>query len=134
MDSRKIVYRQTGIVAIGQAIGVALMLAVCALLEQFDLRAVLGALVGSVLAIGNFFAMALVATLAADRAEAQDVEGGKKLLQSSYPLRLLVLAGLLLACGFSGRFNPITLVLPLAFTRPTLTVAEFFRKSGEVKS
>lgn len=130
MDSRKIVYRQTGIVAIGQAVGIALMLAVYALLGRLDLSAVLGALVGCAIAVGNFFAMALIATVAADRAEAQDVDGGKKLLQTSYPLRLLVLAGLLLACGWSGRFDPIALVLPLVFVRPALTAAEFFSKKG----
>lgn len=130
MDSRKIVYRQTGIVAIGQAVGIALMLAVYALLGRLDLSVVLGALVGCAIAVGNFFAMALIATVAADRAEAQDVEGGKKLLQTSYPLRLLVLAGLLLACGWSGRFDPIALVLPLVFVRPALTAAEFFSKKG----
>lgn len=130
MDSRKIVYRQTGIVAIGQAVGIALMLAVYALLGRLDLSVVLGALVGCAIAVGNFFAMALIATVAADRAEAQDVDGGKKLLQTSYPLRLLVLAGLLLACGWSGRFDPIALVLPLVFVRPALTAAEFFSKKG----
>ena len=74
--------------------------------------------------------MAIVASLAADRAERQDVEGGQKLIRSSYPIRLLLLVVILFACGKSGVFNVIALVLPLLFVRPSLTIAEFFRKKG----
>ena len=46
----------------------------------------------------------------------------------------VVLAVLLFACGTSGYFNLFALVLPLVFVQPTITIAEFFRKSGEKKS
>ena len=42
----------------------------------------------------------------------------------------LVLGLLLFACGRSGYFNLFSLVLPLVFVRPVLTVAEFFHKKG----
>ena len=129
-ESRKIVCKETGIVAIGVLICVAIMCGVYALIGKFTMAVLLGGIVGAVLAIGNFFALAMVATLAADRAEAQDVEGGKKLMQSSYPLRLLVLAGALVLCAMSGYFDVLALALPLVFVRPVLTVAEFFRKKG----
>ena len=80
---------------------------------------------------GNFFFMAVAATLAADKAEAQDVEGGKKLMKSAYPIRLLVLAVLLILLAKSGYFDVLALALPLLFVRPILTLAEFFRKKGE---
>ena len=51
-------------------------------------------------------------------------------MRNSYILRLLVLFVILFACAKSGVFNLIALVLPLVFVRPTLTVAEFFRKKG----
>jgi hypothetical protein len=41
---------------------------------------------------------------------------------------ICLLAGVLLLCGISGFFNPLALVLPLAFVRPVLTVSAFFRK------
>ena len=75
--------------------------------------------------------MAVAATLAADRAEQQDVEGGKKLMKASYPVRLLVLAVILFAFAKSGLCNVFALVLPLVFTRPILTITEFFRKPGD---
>lgn len=131
MDSRKIAFQETKTIAIGVAVGVALMIGVFALLGQFDTSVLLGGIVGGVLAVANFFAMAVITTLAADRAEQQDVAGGTKLIQSSYPLRLLVLGGALFACAYSGYFHVVALVLPLLFVRPSITFAEFFRKKGE---
>lgn len=133
MDSRKIVYRETGIVAVGQAICLAVMYAVFALLGYFDKTVLLGGIIGTVLAVGNFFFMAVGASLAADKAVQQDVKGGTALVKSSYMLRLLVIFLILFACVKSGLCNAFASVLPLVFVRPIITVAEFFRKSGEEK-
>ena len=130
MESRKIVYRETGIVAIGVAVCTAVMMLVFALLGRFDLSVLWGSLAGAVLSIGNFFFMAVGASLAADKAENQDVKGGSLLVRNSYMVRLLILLIVLIACAKSGVFNLIALVIPLLFVRPTLTVAEFFRKKG----
>lgn len=130
MDSRKIVFQETGIVALGELIGTALMCGIFALLGRFDLSVVYGGLIGAALATGNFFFMALSTCLAADKAVGQDVKGGQALIRSSYLLRLLVLFVVLFACGKSGLFNFFSLVLPLLFVRPTITIAEFFRKPG----
>ena len=133
MDPRKIVFQETAIVAVGELICTAAMVGIFALMGYFDIGVVLGAIVGAVLAIGNFLFMAIGASLAADKAEAQDVKGGQNLLQVSMLLRYAVLFIVLFACGRSGIFNLIALVLPLVFVRPTLTIAEFFRKPGEKK-
>jgi len=133
MDPRKIVFQETAIVAAGEAICTAAMIGIFALMGYFNTGVVLGAIVGAVLATGNFLFMAIGASLAADKAEAQDVKGGQNLLQVSMLLRYAVLFIVLFACGKSGMFNLIALVLPLIFVRPTLTIAEFFRKPGEKK-
>lgn len=127
-QSRKYVLKETLVVLLGEAIGLAIMFGVYALLGKFDLSVLLGGIVGAVLASGNFFFMAVVVTLAADKAEQQDPEGGKKLIKSSYPIRILVLAAVLFLCGKSGYFDILALALPLVFVRPTLTVQEFFKK------
>ena len=129
-ESRKIVWKQTARIAIGEVVCVALMLGVYALLHKLNLSVILGGLVGSVLAVGNFFFMAVIATLAADKAQAQDVEGGQKLMKSSYPIRILLLAGLLVVCAWSGYFDILALALPLLFVRPIIMVCEFFGKKG----
>ena len=133
MDPRKIVFQETAVVAGGEVVCTGAMLAVYALLGSFDQSVLLGGIIGAALAVGNFLFMAIGASLAADKAEAQDVKGGQSLLQISMLLRYGVLFILLFACAKSGLCDLIALALPLAFVRPVLTVAEFFRKPGERK-
>ena len=133
MDSRKFVIKETCMLAIGQAICIGIMLGVFALLNQFDRSVLLGGIFGGLLAVANFFFMAVGTSLAADRAENQDVKGGQAVIRNSMMIRYLVLFVLLFAAGKSGYFEPIALVLPLVFVRPVLTVSEFFRKSGDKK-
>ena len=130
MNSQKIVWKETGIVAVGVLICTAVMIGVFALLGKYDTSVLLGGAAGALLAVGNFFFMAVGIILAADKAQNQEVNAGKLLARNSYLLRLLVLAVLLFACAKSGWFNLFALVLPLIFVRPSLTIAEFFRKTG----
>lgn len=134
MDSRKLILRETAMVAVGEALCVALMLGVFALLGRFDRPVLLGGIVGGFAATANFFFMALGAMLAADKAEAQNVKGGKATIQMSYLLRLAVLALLLFAFAKSGLCNVFALVIPLIFVRPILAVAEFFCKDPSPKA
>ena len=129
-DSRKLVLKETAVIAIGEVICVALMCLVYALIGKWDVSVLLGGVVGLLVATGNFFFLAVIATLAADRAEKQDVAGGQKLMRSSYPIRLLAMAVVLILCAKSGFFDLIALVLPLVFVRPILAIAEFFKKKG----
>lgn len=128
MESRKFVLKETGMVAVGQAICVAVMIGLFALLGHYDKTVLLGGIFGGVLAVLNFFFMAVGATLAADKAEKQDVKGGQALVQSSYALRMVLLCVILFALVKSGLCNVIAVVLPLAFTRPIISIGEFFRK------
>lgn len=134
MDSRKIVLKETAIVSIGVAICTAAMIGIFALLGQFDRSVLIGGIAGGVLATLNFLFMAIGASLAADKAQEQNVKGGQAMIHTSYLVRMVVLFIILFALVKSGLCNVICAVLPLAFTRPILTIAEFFRKSGEVKA
>lgn len=131
MDSRKFVLKETAIVALGQALCCAAMIGIFALLGHFDRSVLIGGIAGGLLAVLNFFFMAIGASIAADKAQAQNVKGGQATIQMSYIARLVVLFIILFALVKSGLCNVITVVLPLAFTRPILTIGEFFRKSGE---
>ena len=134
MDSRKIVLHETLVIAVGTVICTALMIGVYALLGHLDRSVIWGGLAGALLSIGNFFIMAVTASLAADKAQEQDAAAGKKTVQSSYLIRLLVLFGLLFVCTKSGLFDPLAMVIPLAFVRPVITVYEFFRKKEDKKA
>lgn len=134
MDSRKFVFKETAIVLTGEILCSAVMVGIFALLGKFDTAVVLGAVVGTLLATLNFLFMAIGASLAADKAENQNIKGGQAMIRSSYLLRMVVLFLILFAFAKSGLCNVFTLVLPLAFVRPTITIAEFFRKPGEANS
>ena len=128
MDSRKFVLRQTLLIAIGQIVGVGVMLGIFALLGRFDYTVVLGGLIGALVALLNFFFMAVSLSLAADRAVQQDAKGGKSLVKSSYAIRTIVMFVVLILCAKSGHCNVISLAVPLLLVQPTLLIAEFFRK------
>ena len=131
MIARKFVLRETGIIAIGECVGVAAMWGIFALLGFFDRSVLLGGIVGAVLSTLNFFFMAMAADMAADKAVNQDVKGGKNLMRSSQSARMIVIFIVLYAFFKSGLCNALAMVIPFVMVRPTITVAEFFRKAGE---
>ena len=130
-QTKKELFKQIGIVALCEVLGVAIMIGVFALVGQFDYTVVLGGLVGGLVATLNFFFMVVGLSAAADRAQNQDANGGKGLVKGSYFIRIAVMFLVLFACAKSGYCNVIALVVPLLFVRPALMVAEFFGKKGE---
>ena len=130
MNTRKFIIRETALLAIGEAICVAVMIGLFALLGYFDYKVVLGGVLGGVLSVGNFFFMAIASNAAADKAMEQDVKGGKSVMKASYRMRLLVIGVLLFLLAKSGHCNVLALVIPLFFTFPVIMVIEFFRKAG----
>lgn len=134
MESRKLILKETAIVATGVGIGTALMLVIFALAGYFNITVVLGGLMGGFLAVANFFVMSYFAIKAADKAQNQDVAGGQKLVQLSYMGRMGGLLVALVLCAKSGWFHVLALAVPLIFPRLALTAAEFIQKKGGRKS
>lgn len=130
MDQRKLVFRETAIIAIGELICSAAMVVVYAALGFFQLNVLWSALAGSLVMTVNYFFMAVTVSLAADRAQSGQVQQAQKMVQLSSVIRLLCM-GVAMAVGIKLGANVIALVLPLAFYRPILMVAEFFRKKGD---
>ena len=130
MDSKKIVLQETAYMIIGQLALSAIMVGIFAALGKYNLAVLLSALAGSLVITGNHFFMAITVNLAIDRASRGEVEQAQKSLRLSSTVRLLVMAGLLFL-GIKLGANVLALVLPLAFSRPILMVAEFFRKKGD---
>ena len=130
MDSRKIVFKETGIIVIGELVCSAIMVAVFAALGRFQMNVLWGALAGSMVMIVNYFFMAVTVTLAARRAQEDQVQQAQKMVQLSSLVRLLLMGGTLFLAIKLGA-NVVATALPLAFARPTLMLAEFFRKKGD---
>lgn len=131
MNPKNTAFQETGTVLAGQAVCTALMISVFAALGKYQTSVLLGGVAGVLIATGNFFLLSFFANRAADMAEAQDVAGGQKLIQLSYMGRMIGMFLVLILLGKSGYFHPLTLVLPLGFTRPILTIAEIFKMKGE---
>ena len=133
MNSKNTAFQETRTILLGQILCTAAMIAVFAVLGYYQFSVLLGGISGALIATANYFFMSFFANRAADKAEAQDVAGGQKLIQLSYMGRMLGMFLSLIVLAKSGFCHPLSLVLPLAFTRPILTIAEIFNKKGENK-
>lgn len=134
MDPHKFIIRETALLALGEAICVGAMAGIFAMLGYLDYKVILGGIIGLLIAVGNFFFMAIASDAAAEKAMEQDVKGGKATVKASYSLRLIVMGVLLFVFAKSGHCNVIAMVCPLFFVFPIITVIEFFRKAGGSKS
>ena len=122
--------QETAVIAIGEAVCVPLMVLGFFLCGRFDRAVVIGGIAGSLIALGNFFFMALSTSLAADKAQNQDVKGGQATMQLSFIVRQLLMFAALVLCAKSGMMDLLALVIPVLLVRPIITVAEFFRGKG----
>ena len=59
------------------------------------------------------------------------VKAGSATMRGSMALRYVLLLVILAFAAKSGRFHPISLLLPLIFVRPLISLGELFRKSGD---
>ncbi len=134
MKIKNPVFSETLPILIGQAICVPLMIGVFYLLDFYDRSVLLGGILGGVLVLANFFFMAIGTSLAADRAEEQNVKGGMAIINTSRVLRLILIFVILFAASKSGLFHRLAMVLPFVFQWPILMLSEFFRKAGKNKS
>jgi len=130
MDSRKIVYRETALIAVGELILSAAMVGVFTALGHFKWNVFWGALTGCLVMIINYFFMAVTVSLAADRAERGEVERAQKMIRLSSTVRLICM-GVALVVAIKLGANVLALLLPLLFVRPILMLAEFFGKKGD---
>lgn len=131
MNSRTFILRETLFLLLGELLSSAAIVGVYALLGALKPNVIWGVLVGSVLSAANFFMLGVSADAAADKAQEQNVKGGKSLMRVSYQVRLIVLFVVLFAFAKSGLCSPLAMVLPLVLFRPILMVIEFLRKPGE---
>ena len=102
-----------------------IMIGVYALLGKLTAQVLLGALLGTVAALLNFTVMTFSVIKAED---AESPEKGALQVRGNYTLRMIVLAVVLILALKTKRFDPVTTVLPLCFTRIAIFLSELFRK------
>lgn len=105
---QKAVLTETLHIAIGVGIADIIMCIVFALLKQFDYTVILGALLGTLIAVANFFLLGLTVQKAVGMKEY-----AAKYVRQSYSLRMAfcflgILIGVIAPC-----FHPIAAIIPL---------------------
>ena len=120
---------QVSRLAVAVALCIAAMLAVYALAGRFTNTVLLGALIGFVLAMGNFISLCITVSNALDRTVKGDNPQKAQLqIQSSGVIRLVVLV-IIYILLFRAKFcDPLATILPLLFAQVCLKLIEFFRK------
>lgn len=108
------------------------MLAVYLLLGACTPQVVLGALIGLVLAVGNFFFLSVTVSNALERAARDDDPRRAQLsIQMSGTVRLLVLAVIYVLLFRARLCDPVAALLPLIFAQVAIKFVEFFRKDDK---
>ena len=121
MKLQPAVKKETAHIALGVAVGVAAMLAVFALLGRFDYTVALGGVLGGAVAVLNFLLLGL--TVQKITGEANE-ERGRKLMQFSYSMRMLVMALWLILAVSMPFLHWVAAALPLLFPRLTIAVMQ----------
>ncbi len=124
------IWKETGIMALGQALCVAVMVCIFALLDKYDISVLIGGIVGGFLGIAYFLSMVVCANIATKKALEQDVKGAQLLMQMFYALRMVGLFGALVLCALTKQFNLLALALPIVFVRPIMGVTDLIRRKG----
>lgn len=128
MQKNRAVLRQVGFFSVWELAAVLLMLLVFALLGKFSTEVLLGAVLGTVLAIGNFLALSITVSNALDRvAEQQNPAAAQLGIQGSSVGRMLVIAVILIVALRAGVCHPIAALLPLLFAQFALKLLVFFK-------
>ena len=95
-----------------------LMVGVFALLGQYTPQVAVGAIVGSVLAVANFAVLSIGVEKSVEVFDREGNPAGAKLaVQLSSSVRLLVMAAVIFVLLKAGVGEPVSMILPLLFTR-----------------
>lgn len=108
MKIQKAVLQETLHIAAGVMIADVIMCVIFALCGRFDYTVILGALLGTVFAVGNFFLLGLTVQKAVEKGE-----NVKRFMHSSYAGRMLlyvacIVMGVLIPC-----FHSLAAIIPL---------------------
>ena len=120
--------RELLVYAILQVVCLGLTCGVYALLHRLTGKVLLGGAVGCLTATANYVLTAVGVFRAADKAEAGDVVGARRVITTSQTLRYLGMIAILVIGAKSGYCNVIAMVIPLVLFRVLLFVGEFFRR------
>ncbi len=115
------VKKETGHIALGTALGVAIMLVVFAVLGRFDAGVAVSGILGGALAVANFFLLGLTVQKIAN---GEPEDRARKWMQFSYNMRMLLMVVWLIVALAVPFFNWIAALVPLLMPRLTIAVMQ----------
>ena len=119
MTARRLVLKETLLVAAQETLVAFAAVVVYALLDKLSARVWIGAFGGAVLAVLNYFIMACAASRVSESAAQQGAQGAG-LMRASYILRLVLLFGGLVVLAATKLADPVALVIPLLLMQPII--------------
>ena len=123
MQKHRDVLQQASRLAVAVALCIAAMLAVYALTGHFTNAVLLGALIGFVMAMGNFLSLSITVSNAMNRA----ANGGSPQIQTSSVVRPVILVIIYILLFRAGLCDPLAAILPLLFAQVCIKLIDFFR-------
>ena len=127
MKVKYVIVKETIRITLGCLLLSLIMILIYLLIGKFSSAVILGALVGSLIAILNFLALGISLQKTVTKSE----ENIKNMVRVSYSSRMIIMFILLAVCLYSGRFNSISLMLPLIFPRITIIIFNILPKKDK---
>lgn len=128
MRKHQDILRQSGQLAVAVALCIAAMLAVYALAGYYTTEVLVGALIGFVLAMGNFLALSITVSNALDRAaNGGSPQKAQLEIQTSSVVRPVILVIIYILLFRAELCDPLAAILPLLFAQVCIKLIDFFR-------
>ena len=126
MKNKNPVITETLRILVGMTVCLGLMLLVYWAIGRFSIPVLIGGIVGTVMAVGNFFFMGVGLSNLADDATESKI---RLRTQSGFLIRTLVILALLVLAIKFCNCDALATLLPLLFVRPVLMLEQLILKS-----
>ena len=130
MQKHRDVLQQASRLAVAVALCIAAMLAVYALTGHFTNAVLLGALIGFVMAMGNFLSLSITVSNAMNRA-ANSPQKAQLEIQTSSVVRPVILVIIYILLFRAELCDPLAAILPLLFAQFCIKLIDFFRPNPQ---
>ena len=131
MQKHRDVLQQASRLAVAVALCIAAMLAVYALTGHFTNAVLLGALIGFVLAMGNFLSLSITVSNAMNRAANGGPQKAQLEIQTSSVVRPVILVIIYILLFRAELCDPLAAILPLLFAQVCIKLIDFFRPDSQ---
>jgi len=145
MNNKNSVIKETAVIALGELIVSAIIIAVYLIIGRFGYKVITGVALGSAVIILNYLFLSISVNRAIDAAMENRGEGEldeeqtekfvaentvriQNTVKLSFIIRTVSMIAALVVAMLTKQFDLIATIIPLVMLRPIITVSEYFRK------